>query len=133
MEDKVKTNQDAVRISNYPSRYILKKQRKVCILKFYDYSKQAAFLNFQSCSYKKGKPLPCRNQSEYPSKEAKQAYLNRTVKGCFRHSRHILKKKTPVFALHALHRTDAATYNSYQNKHGFHHTEQNYPINKDFS
>jgi len=55
---------------------------------------------------KKGKsPLLCRELLRNPRKEQKQAHLNRTVKGCFYQFRHLLKRKTPVFALHTLHRS----------------------------
>jgi len=54
---------------------------------------------------KKGKsPLFCRELLRNPRKEQKQTHLNRTVKGCFYQFRHLLKRKTPVFALHTLHR-----------------------------
>ncbi len=48
-------------------------------------------------------PSSAGNYYEIRAKEQKQTHLNRTVKGCFYHSRHLLKKKTPIFALHALH------------------------------
>ena len=55
---------------------------------------------------KKGKTSSSAgNYYEIQAKKQKQAHLNRTVKGWFHHFRHFLKKKTPVFALHTLHRS----------------------------